>query len=121
MARVYADSALPTSKSQLDVAPDDPQLLALYGLMLAYAGRGAEAKAAITQAQTIETRAANANYVALLAVRVALALGETDDAITRLEGVLKRPYTITPAWLRVDPTFASLRGNPRFERMIAGK
>jgi serine/threonine-protein kinase len=121
MARVYADSALPTSKSQLDVAPDDPQLLALYGLMLAYAGRGAEAKAAITRAQTIETRAANANYVALLAVRVALALGETDDAITRLEGVLKRPYIITPAWLRVDPTFASLRGNPRFERMIAGK
>jgi hypothetical protein len=25
------------------------------------------------------------------------------------------PYWVTKAWLRTNPTFASLKGNPRFE------
>jgi hypothetical protein len=27
----------------------------------------------------------------------------------------------SPGWLRIDPTFASLEGNPRFEKLIAGR
>jgi len=30
------------------------------------------------------------------------------------------PYYLTPEWLKIDPNFAPLRGNPRFERLIAG-
>jgi hypothetical protein len=30
-------------------------------------------------------------------------------------------YRLSPGWLRIDPTFAPLRGNPRFQRLAAGK
>jgi hypothetical protein len=33
--------------------------------------------------------------------------------------LVKLPYFVTPAWLRIDPTWAPLKGNPRFERLIA--
>jgi hypothetical protein len=32
---------------------------------------------------------------------------------------LARVY-LSPGWLKIDPTFAPLRGNPRFERLVAG-
>jgi len=30
-------------------------------------------------------------------------------------------YYPSPGWLRIDPNFAPLKGNPRFERLVAGK
>jgi eukaryotic-like serine/threonine-protein kinase len=120
MARAYADSALPASAQQLNAAPDDVQLLALYGVVLAYAGRREEAKGLVAKAEPLlVSEATNTNYVRWQLIRISLALGDTEDAITRLEDLVKRPYFITPAWLRIDPTFRSLKGNPRFERLIA--
>jgi hypothetical protein len=37
-----------------------------------------------------------------------------------LEHIMGEPYYITPAWLRIDPNFLDLHGNPRFERLAAG-
>jgi hypothetical protein len=33
--------------------------------------------------------------------------------------VVQKPYDLTPGWLRIDPNFTPLRGNPRFERLVA--
>jgi hypothetical protein len=36
----------------------------------------------------------------------------------RLEAVLRIPYTLTPAWLKLDPTFDPIRKSPRFQRLL---
>ena len=42
---------------------------------------------------------------------------QQDSAIDLLEKNLQRTYFVTPAWLRIDPTWAPLHGNPRFEKL----
>ena len=37
-----------------------------------------------------------------------------------LEKLLARPYFVTRAWLRIDPSFAPLRGYPRFQKLVVG-
>jgi len=54
-------------------------------------------------------------------VRIYLLVGEPEKALDRLEPLLKIPYYLSPGWLRIDPTFAPLMGNPRFEKLVAGR
>jgi hypothetical protein len=52
--------------------------------------------------------------------RIYLMVGEPEKALDMLEPLLQMPYFLSPGWLRVDPTFASLKGNPRYDRLIKG-
>jgi hypothetical protein len=61
-------------------------------------------------------------YVQHQLVRIYILLGEPERALDALEPLLRIPYTLSPGWLRIDPNFAPLRGNPRFDRLAeAGK
>jgi hypothetical protein len=52
--------------------------------------------------------------------RIYILVAEPEKALDQLEPLLKIPYYLSPGWLKIDPTFAPLRGNARFERLVAG-
>ncbi len=118
-ARAYADSALAPSKSQAEGAPQDAQLQVLYGLALALAGKPAEARAFLAKALALNPSAATQfNYILLNGARIETILGNKDRAAEYLEEIRKKGGFLTPQFLSVDPTFASLKGNPRFEKLL---
>jgi hypothetical protein len=63
----------------------------------------------------------NGAYIQHQLARIYLLVGEPEKALDQLEPLLKIPYYLSPGWLRIDPTFAPLRGNPRFERLVQGQ
>jgi TolB-like protein/Flp pilus assembly protein TadD len=120
--RVWADTAEREFAAQLRTAPDDGQRHAFHGLALAYLGRRAEAIAEGLRGVAllpVERDAVGGPYQVHVLARIYLLVGERDKALDLIEGLLARPYYLSAAWLRIDPTFASLKGNPRFEKLIA--
>jgi len=120
-ARNYADSALAPSLAQVVAAPQDPQPRGLYGLLLAYLGRAKEAKVEFDH--VLQPSAANFTQYSYNRLNVAkgeIALGNKDRALDHLEALLKRGHYVNKHWLLADPTFAPLKGHPRFDKLVQG-
>jgi hypothetical protein len=47
-------------------------------------------------------------------------LGDADSAIPAIENYLRHSGEISPNDLRLDPMFAPIRNDPRFQRLISG-
>jgi tetratricopeptide (TPR) repeat protein len=123
-ARVYADSARVGFEETLRATPDDPQRQVLLGLAMAYLGRKPEAIKAGERAVAllpVVSDGYTGPYFQHQLARIYLLVGEPEKALDQLEPLLKIPYFLSPAWLRIDPTFEQLRGNPRFERLLAAR
>lgn len=99
-------------------------LHALLGVSLGYLGRSG---AAIREGEravrlTPFTKdLVNGGYVQHQLARVYLLVGRPEQALDQLEPLVKVHYVdLAPGILRIDPTFASLRDNPRFARLVDG-
>jgi hypothetical protein len=94
--------------------------VSLHALALAYMGRTAEATTEaheVLAAYGSGAPSVNSEYDRLQVIRIYLATGQTDAALEQLALLLQHTFYVTPAWLRLDPTFAALKGNPRFEAL----
>ena len=122
LARAWGDTAAREFRAQLRVSPDDAQRHVFMGLALAYAGQRAEAVAEGLRGVSllpVEQDFQNGMYMQHQLARIYLLTGDREKALDLLEPLLARPYHLSPGWLRIDPTFAPLRGNPRFEKLIS--
>jgi eukaryotic-like serine/threonine-protein kinase len=120
--RENAELARLAAEAQLRLTPRDARTNAMHGRALAYLGRKAEAIAAGQHAVELMPATRNASSAPLIQqrlVEIYVLVGENEKAIDGLEGLLKIPSDLSPGRLRIDPTFAPLRGNARFERLIA--
>lgn len=130
LARIYADSARIAIEADLATAPkiiggpSESQEHALLGVAYAYLGRATDAVREGERGVALEPVARDAYagpYVQHQLARIYTILGQQDRAVATLAPLLKTPYYLSPAWLRIDPTLAPLRGNPGFERLVAGQ
>jgi TolB-like protein/Flp pilus assembly protein TadD len=122
--RQYAEEARKALEEQLRAAPDDPQRHVYLGLSLAYLGRREEAiregQRAVALLPVTKDAYTGASIQHQL-VRIGMLVDDPELALAELEPLLKIPYLLSPGWLKIDPNFDPLRGNPRFQKLVAGK
>ncbi|MBK5186694.1 MAG: protein kinase [Gemmatimonadaceae bacterium] len=120
--RAYADSARIALEETLSSAPQDAQRRAFNGLALAYLGHRAEAIREGEKAASLLRTSKDAYtgpYIEQLLVRIYMLTGDKEKALDHLEPLLTIPYHLSPGWLRIDPTFAPLRAEPRFQKLMS--
>ena len=121
--RMHAEEARKAYEEQVRAAPQEPGGHVGLGLVLAHLGRKEDA---IREGERgvalspISKDAVSGPYYQHQLVRIYMVVGEMEKAIDRLEPLLKVPYYLSPGWLKIDPNFDPLRGNPRFQKLVAG-
>ena len=118
----YAEEARKAVEEQLRATPDDAQRHVFRGLSLGYLGRKEEA---IREGEhgvalvPVSKDSFQGTYFQHQLARIYTLVGENEKAIDALETLLKHPYYVSPGWLKIDPNFDPLRGNPRFQKLVA--
>jgi hypothetical protein len=124
-AHAYADSARIAYEANVKTAPNDLQQHLFLGLALADAGQqGAaerEGERGLAIAIATGDQFGRIAYGHHLLARIYVACGDADKALDQIEMMLASPYFVSGAWLAVDPAWAPLKGNPRFQRLTAAR
>ena len=121
-ARAQFDSARMFLEITVRRWPSDDYFAALLGLAQAGLGHSVEAiregKRAVDLVP-VSKDAEGAGYLRANLARIYVLLDQRDAAIDQLEIVLSRPGPLSAGWLRADPFWDPLRGNPGFQRLAA--
>ncbi|MDP1580221.1 MAG: TIR domain-containing protein [Candidatus Didemnitutus sp.] len=120
-ARIAWESGLAVVRRRLQEAPNDLELHLRFGELLAWTG---QTEAALQEARIFdELQRGRLPDWTYSSVRIHAALGRVDAALPLLEQLLEAPssnrWPLTPALLRIDPLWSKLRGDPRFQQLLA--
>lgn len=122
-ARTYADSAVAAVTPRIRERPEQPKFYGQLASAQVVLGHKTETLAALDKARSLQPLSKDRYSGTDLYVSRAISLmriGESDQAIDQLDELLKIPSSLSRNALRLDPTFDSLRGNPRFQKLLAG-
>ena len=95
---------------------DDDHVITLCALAAAFAGKTAEARALLAATPMEASRNAD---VLLARARVHVLFGEREAAIAAIEHAEKFYQLVDPDELRTDPQLATLRDDPRVQKILA--
>jgi serine/threonine-protein kinase len=113
--------ARPIAENAVREGPDDASRHVTLGLILAGLGEKdlaiAEGKRAV-QLLPESQDALDGPRVTLALAQIYAWTGETDEALQLLDRSLKTPNGITVFFLKLDPVWEPLRGDPRFQALI---
>ncbi|UCD25541.1 MAG: hypothetical protein JSW51_06400 [Gemmatimonadota bacterium] len=120
-AGAYYDSARVRLESQIERLPDDALLRGRLGL--AYAGLGRRDDAVregleATRLRPMVEDVVDGAVASEVLARIYAMVGEADAAIGRLEVLLSGPSLLSGELLLLDPVWAPLAGNQRFQDMV---
>ncbi len=121
--RAHAAEAKKAIEEQLVSLPEDAQRRVGLALALAYMGEKERAVAEGTRGVAMLPIAKDGftgPFLQHQLARIYVLVGEPEKAIDQLAPLLEIPYYLSPGWLKIDPNFDPLRGNPRFEKLVAG-
>jgi hypothetical protein len=125
-ARATAQQMLPSIEKFSQKAPNSPPIAAGLSLVHAFLGEKdaaiKEAERAIALLPSAKDAVDGPSFEEQLAF-VEAFVGDKSRAISMLQHLLEIPYSdcVTPALLRLDPKWDSLRGDPRFQKLCEEK
>jgi len=124
LQRAYHDSARILLERKILEQPEDARFHSALGISYAGLGRKEEAiregKRGV-ELLPISKEAWRGTYRVRDLAKIYVMVGEYAAALDQLEVLLSRPSEISASWLRIDPTWAPLRNDPRFQKLIAEK
>ena len=114
--RSAAARQVAAAERALRADPADARALSLSTGSLVVLGRIDEARAWTRRSRELEP---DEPYVHYNAACVLAQLGQVEEALTALESGTEYGRLCRPSWVEHDEDLASLRGNPRFEALLA--
>ena len=120
-AEMQFDSARVAIEEHLRQSPNDHRAFNALGLALAGLGSHDEALAAVRRSLEImpdHRESWKAMFAHETRARIHAMAGDSDRALDELDFIVARPTLLGVLPLALDPFWDSLRGDPRFERLV---
>lgn len=120
-AHTYADSAISALDKEIRNAPEPSSIYMNLAIAHSIRGNGRDAGHAFTQANEVLSSSMDAFAAAdheNARIMILTNLGDYEAAISQMERRAEIPGGVSRNYLRLNPRFAVMRANPRFQRVI---